>query len=231
MNNTLQAHKMRSYLHLLVVVLLAESAEGIIDPIKTIRRDWAALNMRSSTRHLMRPRTPAGRSECLALKLQLREAVASEGTFVVDAFAALAEEHSIDEDTRLRGGLLGERLKQGECRSKELDRACFTAPLGQVSGPIESEFGHHLVLVQERIGCRYDSGMTRVVPEACADGPNRSVLAPAEPDEPSAVAYPIFSAALLLLFALAAGQAIAELAGLVAPPVPLSQLAADLGIE
>ena len=215
----------------LTLLVALKLSEALVDPIKTIRRDWAALNMRSSTRHLMRPKTPTGRGECVALKLQLRDQVAKEGAFVVDAFAALASEHSVDEDTRLRGGLLGERLKQGECRSQQLDRACFTAPLGQVVGPIESEFGHHLVLVQERIGCRFDSGMTKVVLEECADGPDRSVLAPADPDAPSAVAYPIFIAALLLLFALAAGQAIAELAGLVSPPVPLSQLATDLGIE
>eukprot|EP00966_Prymnesium_polylepis_P116799 2699124-Prymnesium_polylepis.2 len=78
--------------------------------LKTLQRDWAALNMRSTARHLMRPLTPAGRADCLRLKKELREAVTSDGVFVVDVFAALAEEHSVDEETRVRGGLLGERL-------------------------------------------------------------------------------------------------------------------------
>jgi hypothetical protein len=83
---------------------------------------------------------------------------------VVDAFAAAATQYSSDEDTNKNGGLLGEMIQQGVIRSKALDRACFTANLGEVEGPVESEFGWHLVLTPERINCKKDNGYVRIEP-------------------------------------------------------------------
>ena len=40
-----------------------------LNPFDVIRRDWIALNMRSTCRHLMRPRTPLGAKECRELQL------------------------------------------------------------------------------------------------------------------------------------------------------------------
>jgi len=48
------------------------------------------------------------------------------------------------------GSLLGTLVPQGYCRAQELDKACFEVPLGEISGPVESEYGYHLVLVTER---------------------------------------------------------------------------------
>ena len=84
--------------------------------------------------------------------------------FVVDAFAAAATQYSSDEDTNKNGGLLGEMIQQGVIRSKALDRACFTANLGEVEGPVESEYGWHLVLTPERINCKKDNGYVRIEP-------------------------------------------------------------------
>jgi hypothetical protein len=139
--------------------------------------------MCSTSRHLMRPLTAEGRVECLELKSKLLDSVQA-GEFVVEAFARAASDFSVDEETRARGGLLGTRLRQGTVRSRALDRACFTSTLGKIQGPIESEFGWHLVLVEERIGCRFDKGMTQVVPQVVGDGSPgerpfvRSALAP-----------------------------------------------------
>ena len=47
---------------------------------------------------------------------------------------------------------------QGECQSPELDRACFCAPLGEVTGPVQSALGYHLVLVEERFGLERSAG-------------------------------------------------------------------------
>ena len=191
-----------------------------------IRRDWAALNMRSTTRHLMRPLSPAGREECLAIETELL----AEDAFVVDAFAAACEKHSTDVETSVRGGLLGEMLPQGRVRSAVLDKACFTAPLGRVAGPLESEYGWHLVLVESRVGCRFDDGMSKVVPQRALDGRVTSALVPADPADTASVAYPIFSAATLTAVALTLGSAVAELAGLV-EPLDLATLAQDLGVD
>ena len=166
---------------------------GLVAPscafLEQLRRDYAALNMRATARHIMRPNTEKGRLECLVIVRELRAAEAA-GEFVVDAFAKAAASKSIDPDTRGTGGLLGERLPQGAVRARALDQACFTAPLGRITGPIESEYGLHIVLVQERLGCRFDEGNTRVVARPAAasgddsdsEGPLRveSVLAPPE---------------------------------------------------
>jgi len=62
--------------------------------------------------------------------------------------------------------LLGEMIPQGYIISKALDRACFTATLGEVEGPVESEYGWHLVLVPARINCKKDNGYVRIEPRA-----------------------------------------------------------------
>ena len=81
------------------------------------------------------------------------------------AFTAAAATYSTDKETAASGGLLGEMIPQGTIRSKALDRACFTANLGEVEGPVESEFGWHLVLVPERINCNKDNGYARIEPQ------------------------------------------------------------------
>ena len=44
-----------------------------------------------------------------------------------------------------------------------LDRVCFESPLGVVTGPIETNEGYNLILIRERVGCKKDGGMTRLV--------------------------------------------------------------------
>mmetsp|Transcript_31277 Transcript_31277/g.67225 ORF Transcript_31277/g.67225 Transcript_31277/m.67225 type:complete len:222 (-) Transcript_31277:125-790(-) len=173
------------------VSLLLASARGLNPPPFVPRRvymDWVALNARSTPRHIMQPRTRTGREACVALKQELAVAQAT-GAFVVDAFSALALEHSIDEESRADGGLLGRRIRQGTCPLPEIDRAAFCTPLGQVAGPLESTEGYHLVLVEERLGMdRFDAGYTRVVPTQQNDNDDAKrgwTLASPDPDEAS----------------------------------------------
>ena len=52
---------------------------------------------------------------------------------------------------------------QGFCRAKELDEACFREALGEICGPIESEYGYHLLLVTERTNCpKLDGQYTKI---------------------------------------------------------------------
>ena len=89
-----------------------------------------------------------------------------------DAFSAAARRYSLDEETAKRGGLLGTLAPQGYCVCPELDEVCFRAPLGEVYGPVESDFGLHLVLVCERTNCpKLDGCNTRI-----ARGPNNECL-------------------------------------------------------
>ena len=57
-----------------IAFLAALCGARALNPLEVVRRAWVALNMRSTCRHIMRPRTPAGAKQCLQLKLALREA-------------------------------------------------------------------------------------------------------------------------------------------------------------
>ena len=125
-----------------------------------IRRDFLALTRRVTARHILLPKND---EVALALKQKIRNQ-AQDGLFVQDAFEQAAKRFSRDETTNYRGGLLGELVPQGYCQSPELDRYCFEVPLGQVVGPLESEFGYHLLLVSERTNCpKLDGANTKLV--------------------------------------------------------------------
>ena len=62
-------------------------------------------------------------------------------------FAALAKQHSECPSAR-RGGDLGE-FTPGQM-VKEFDRVVFSAPVGEVQGPVQTQFGYHLVEVTQR---------------------------------------------------------------------------------
>ena len=145
------------------VLALAPLCCVSFNPVQRIRKDFLALTVRVSPRHLMRPRTEQGRRECAAILKSIKNSTAN-GMFVVDAFAAAATQYSSDAETAASGGVLGEMIQQGVIRSKALDRACFTANLGEVEGPVESEYGWHLVLTPERINCKKDNGYVRIEP-------------------------------------------------------------------
>ena len=158
----------------LVVLLLAtlifdETSALAKNPISRIKNDFLALTRKSTTRHILLPRSSEA---ALKLKQNIRNRIADDGEYVEDAFSAAARRYSLDEETAKRGGLLGTLAPQGYCVCPELDEVCFRAPLGEVYGPVESDFGLHLVLVCERTNCpKLDGYNTRI-----ARGPNNECL-------------------------------------------------------
>ena len=213
--------------HALALSLLAllAPAEGLRPAFvpKRLYKDWVALNSRSTTRHIMLPLTAAGKEECLRLKTEI-VAAQNAGEFVVDAFSREAALHSVDEESRTDGGIVGRRLRQGVCTLPELDRASFCSPLGRVSGPLQSSVGYHLVLVEERIGLEmHDGGMTRVVPQPLDGGGVKSVLVPANENETSELLEPqmLFNLGGFLIVSYAGGQ----LLGALASSIDLRQIA------
>mmetsp|Transcript_30475 Transcript_30475/g.100864 ORF Transcript_30475/g.100864 Transcript_30475/m.100864 type:complete len:233 (-) Transcript_30475:148-846(-) len=212
---------------LLLAAAATSSARGLSPPPKPpplkppplmprrLYMDWVALNSKATARHIMRPPTTAGRAECLQIKQELSAATAA-GEFVVDAFSAAAATHSLDEESRPNGGLLGVRLRQGVCRLPELDRACFCSPLGRVTGPLQTSQGVHLLLVEERIGLQmHDAGMSRVVAQPRQEGGVRSVLAPPDPDEAGDGPELLLSLLGLAVVSVAGGQLIGAMASAV----------------
>lgn len=77
--------------------------------------------------------------ECLQLKQQIEQGA---------DFAALAQKHSQCPSGR-SGGALG-TFGRGQM-VPEFDRVVFSAPVGEVQGPVKTQFGYHLVEVTQRV--------------------------------------------------------------------------------
>ncbi len=63
-------------------------------------------------------------------------------------FAALAKEHS-SCPSGAKGGALG-TFGPGQM-VKEFDEVVFSAPIGEVQGPVKTQFGYHLLEVTHRV--------------------------------------------------------------------------------
>ncbi|WP_020410406.1 peptidylprolyl isomerase [Hahella ganghwensis] len=89
---------------------------------------------RASARHIL----VSTEDQCNELKTEIQNGA---------DFAALAKEHSSCPSGR-QGGELGE-FGPGQM-VKEFDEVVFSAPVGEVQGPVKTQFGYHLVEVTKR---------------------------------------------------------------------------------
>ncbi len=89
---------------------------------------------RASARHIL----VATKEQCENLKAQIEA-----GT----DFAAVAMEHSLCPSKR-QGGDLGE-FSPGQM-VKEFDEVVFTGEVGKVLGPVQTQFGFHLIEITSR---------------------------------------------------------------------------------
>ena len=87
--------------------------------------------------------------EALAKAKDLREKIVKGADF-----AALAKAESDDSGSGANGGDLGS-FTHGRM-VKEFDQAAFTLPVGQVSEPIKTQFGYHIIQVESRGAKSYD---------------------------------------------------------------------------
>ena len=100
---------------------------------------------RASVRAVVLPRTPTAADTAAALERarQVRaEIVGGED------FATVAERESADEASGAQGGDLGV-FQQGQM-TPAFDQAVFSAPVGQVTEPVQTPFGYHVIEVMER---------------------------------------------------------------------------------
>jgi len=81
--------------------------------------------------------------EALAKATEIRKQIAAGGDF-----AAIAKAESDDIGSGAQGGSLGS-FPHGQMVGP-FDQAAFSLPVGQVSEPVKSPFGYHLVKVEER---------------------------------------------------------------------------------
>jgi peptidyl-prolyl cis-trans isomerase C len=196
---------MRSFQKLVASLFLLKGCSAwIFQPFSQIQQDYLALTRRVTARHILLPKSD---EVCLVLKQKIRNK--DEFIYLVDAFEQAAKRYSKDETTSARGGLLGELVPQGYCRIPELDRACFSLRLGIVEGPIESEFGYHLILVTERTNCpKLDGKNTKLVRKK---GSNDAILVPSPQVGQVGVEF-VAGQVVFWIFCLFAGGTVAELA-------------------
>ena len=97
-----------------------------------------------------------------ALCAQLKEDVTSGKA----DFASLAKEHSTCPSGKSGGSLgtlmRGQVMPQASAHGRTLqfyahahrvfDKVCWSAPVGEVQGPVQTQFGYHLIVVTERTG-------------------------------------------------------------------------------
>lgn len=89
---------------------------------------------RASARHIL----VKTEEECNNLKAEIANGA---------DFAAIAQQHSLCPSGK-QGGELGE-FGRGQM-VKEFDTVVFSAPVGEVQGPVKTQFGYHLVEVTAR---------------------------------------------------------------------------------
>ena len=89
---------------------------------------------RASARHIL----VKTEEECHNLKKEIENGV---------QFGSVAAQHSLCPSGK-QGGELGE-FGPGQM-VKEFDEVVFSAPVGEVQGPVKTQFGFHLVEVTER---------------------------------------------------------------------------------
>lgn len=133
---------------LLLLLLHSTYAFSLSDAFQKIQKDYQALSRRVTARHIL----VANSQIATALQQTIRSQCLKKERYIVDVFEEAARKYSQDETTSQRGGLLGTLVPQGYCICERLDRACFEISLGNVA-MIESDYGHHLVLVTERTNC------------------------------------------------------------------------------
>jgi len=99
-----------------------------------------------------------GGDKCEARHILVKEeslAAKIKKTIKSDTFGAAAKEHSTCP-SKSKGGSLGS-FSPGSM-VKEFDTVCFDpkVPLGVVQGPIKTQFGYHLIIVDKRTGSKFE---------------------------------------------------------------------------
>lgn len=80
-------------------------------------------------------------------------------------FGKLAEKYSMDPGSAKTGGELPGWYKRGEL-APEYEAVCFQMQVGEISDPIESDFGFHVIQLLERRGNEFRSRHILIIPSS-----------------------------------------------------------------
>jgi parvulin-like peptidyl-prolyl isomerase len=87
---------------------------------------------------------PRDDAQALARVIEVQKKLAAG-----EDFAALAAQYSDDPGSKTQGGDLG-WFARGQGLVKEFEDAAFSLPIGEVSEPVKTQFGYHLIRVDEK---------------------------------------------------------------------------------
>ncbi|KAG7340395.1 peptidyl-prolyl cis-trans isomerase [Nitzschia inconspicua] len=200
-----------SVMILLFLLLIHGSYAFLNDVFQKVQNDFFALTRRVTARHILVSNTEIA----TALKQKIRTECIDQQRYVVDVFEEAAIKYSRDDTTNFRGGLLGTLVPQGYCVCPTLDRACFEVSLGQVVGPFETDYGHHLLLVTERTNCPKLDGDKTLLMQTRGDDIFGTLVVPPTSNSPDVLRNPAQMVLDQLAFwfvVMIAGGIVAELA-------------------
>jgi len=123
---------------LLLVILLAPVSETTVSKVRA--------------RHILiafDPQNPADQARARQRALELRQRILDG-----ESFRKLAKEYSNDPSSSSRGGDLNWQNKGSF--EHAFEEYVWSAPLGQMSEPIQTQYGYHLIEVQERRWAKAD---------------------------------------------------------------------------
>ena len=98
------------------------------------------------------------KEEALAKAIELKKAIDAGGDF-----AELAKKESDDAGSGANGGDLG-AFGRG-AMVPPFEKAAFSLPVGKTSEPVESQFGFHIIQVQEQLGKDFASAKAEIEPK------------------------------------------------------------------
>jgi peptidyl-prolyl cis-trans isomerase SurA len=136
---------------------------------KTYKDSLPVLPMMAKVRHLQVPIKPgaAAKEKTKSFLSELRSQIVDG----VSSFSDIAKTHSLDP-SKNNGGELG-WVKRGSL-VKSFETAAFTIELGEISDPIETEFGYHILETLEKQGDKIRVRHVLMSPEITKDDNERA---------------------------------------------------------
>jgi peptidyl-prolyl cis-trans isomerase C len=116
---------------------------------ETVHSRHILIRMKGSPLTLRAGKQELTDEEALAKAQELRKKILAGGDF-----AALAKTESDDATSGANGGDLGS-IKRGQMVT-EFDQAVFSLPVGQVSEPVKTRYGYHLIKVEQHDSKTFD---------------------------------------------------------------------------
>ena len=143
--------------------------DGVVDFYKTYKDSLPSIPTRVKVRHLLISVTPSEKSktETFSLLKSIKERLLNG-----EDFSLLANQFSQDPGSKNSGGLLG-WVTRGSL-VKSFETAAFTAKPGDIIGPIETQFGYHLIETIDKKGDKIKVRHILSIPEKTAEDNKRA---------------------------------------------------------